>query len=246
MADSAHGIYVGRVWHSRRQPAHRFDYRLFMLWLDLDELDALQGLRPWLGLERWALASIRRTDHLPGQAGSWRQAAEAQARQLGCDLPIQRIRVLCHARYLGCYFSPVNFYYLYGDDDAQPHSLLAEVSNTPWLQRHCYLVPIQPEPVWRDKSFHVSPFMPLAMRYRWQVGVPGEQLQLQLANYQQEQQQFAAGLQLHYQPLTRTNLKRLLLRTPAMTLKIIGGIYWQALRLWWRGARFYPYSPPAR
>ena len=179
--DSPHGIYAGRVWHARRQPVHRFDYALFMLWLDLDQLDALQGFGPWLGLERWALASIRRADHLPGQSGSWREAAEAQARQLGCSLPIKRIRALCHARYLGCYFSPVNFYYLYGDDDAQPHSLLAEVSNTPWLQRHCYLVPISPEPVWGDKSFHVSPFMPLAMRYRWQIGIPGEQLQLRLA-----------------------------------------------------------------
>lgn len=236
--EQTHAIYRGRVWHARAQPAHSFSYELFMLFIDLDQLEQLKGLRPWLGLEQRAIASLKRSDHLRHRPGSWREAAEQEARALGCTQPIHRIRVLCNARYLGFYFSPVNFYYLYGEDDQQPHSLMAEVSNTPWLERHRYLVPITGDTVESAKAFHVSPFMPLEMRYRWQIGVPGERLRLVLANWR-EQQEFEAGIDLQRLPLTASNLKGLLLRTPAMTMKIVWGIYWQAMRLWWRGARFH-------
>lgn len=209
-----------------------------MLFLDLDELEQLNQFGVWIGWQKRAIAAILRSDHLPHRQGTWRQAVVAEAEAFGCSQPITRVRVLCHARYLGCYFSPVNFYYLYGDNDDRPHSLLAEVSNTPWLERHRYLVTISEGVVEQPKAFHVSPFMPLDMTYRWQIGVPAERLQLKLANWR-EQQEFEAGLDLQRQPLTATNLKRLLLRTPVMTVKIVWGIYWQAMRLWLRGAKYH-------
>ena len=96
--EQTHAIYRGRVWHARAQPAHSFSYELFMLFIDLDQLEQLKGLRPWLGLEQRAIASLKRSDHLRHRPGSWREAAEQEARALGCTQPIHRIRLLCNAR----------------------------------------------------------------------------------------------------------------------------------------------------
>ena len=240
---AGHAVYQGEVGHLRLSPRqHGFSYNLAQYWLDCSMLDDKSLAAHGICCERFGALSYRRRDYLPGDTDLFR-AVCARVAQLGGSVVPAKVFVLTPLANWGLYFSPLTLYYCY-DEQGDFCYLLAEVSNTPWNERHYYLQTLSSEQqqYQHQKAFHVSPFMPLAMRYRWQIGIPGEQLQLRLANYQQEQQQFEAGLQLHYQPLNRTNLKRLLLRTPAMTLKIIAGIYWQALRLWWRGARFYPYS----
>lgn len=172
-------VYVGWVTHRRRSPVeHRFRYPTAMLLLDLDELPgALEGHRHW-GVERRALFAFRRRDHhgdpaVPLAEALRRTAAEATGRWAGGP-----VRLLCQPRTLGRSFNPVTFAYLH-DADRQLDAVVAEVTNTPWGERHAYVLdaraaadPERPATT-LDKAFHVSPFMGMDHRYRWTTTVPG-------------------------------------------------------------------------
>lgn len=224
------GLWQGAVRHRRFAPrAHAFSYSLFMLGLDLDELPGLQ-LGPWLGVERAGLLSFRRADYLRGTTGSLKQAVWDKVGALGGEEGSDRVLLLGNVRCLGFYFSPVNFYFCYQGSDAR--YLLAEVSNTPWNERHYYLLDLAAL-VPHDKDFHVSPFMALAMRYHWRIRPPREETLIHIESHPQsgDPKLFDATLALARSPLSRHGLCALLLRWPWMTLRVLLGIYWQALRL---------------
>ncbi|SHH77711.1 DUF1365 domain-containing protein [Ferrimonas marina] len=222
-------LCVGTVAHQRWvEPAHRFEYPLHMYWLDLDEQAQWQPLwRPWC---RW-----RREDYL-GE-GPLKPAVLARMSELAGTALDGQVFQLAQVRTFGLYFSPVNFYLLRQGN--QFTYLLAEVSNTPWNERHTYLVPLD-GPAEHDKVFHVSPFMPLAMRYRWQVRIAPDRIAIQIRCLQ-ESRAFEANLSLTPEPLNRAALNRVTRRSPVMTFKIVWGIYWHALKLLWKRARFYPH-----
>jgi uncharacterized protein len=224
------GLWQGAVRHRRFAPrAHAFSYSLFMLGLDLDELPGLQ-LGPWLGVERAGLLSFHRTDYLRGTTGSLKQAVWDKVAALGGEEGRDRVLLLGNVRCLGFYFSPVNFYFCYQGREAR--YLLAEVSNTPWNERHYYLLDLAAL-VPHDKDFHVSPFMALAMRYHWRIRPPREETLIHIESHPQsgDPKLFDATLALARSPLSRQGLCALLLRWPWMTLRVLLGIYWQALRL---------------
>lgn len=230
-------LYVGYVRHRRFSPVqHSFDYRIFMPLIDLDELAQLPALG--IALERFAAASFYRGDYLGG--GDIKTKAQERIAELTGEKPDGRVLLLCQLRYLGCYFNPVNFYYLYNADD-ELRWLLAEVRNTPWNERHTYAVkPDGTLPV--DKIFHVSPFNPMDMTYRWRLSAPAERLRVHIENHRTHRE-FDATLLLYRQPLTRATLRQQLWRLPLMTVKTAGAIYWQALKLWLKRAPIY--SHPA-
>lgn len=252
-----HRLCSGRVWHVRKQPfRHAFDYRVHMLELDLDDLErAFAGNRLW-SLDRRNLGSFRRRDHLDGAADLAGSARTAVAERLGFR-PAGPVHLISHPRYLGYAFNPVTFYLFHApgvaaaDSSRASHGLdaiLLEVSNTPWNDRHLYALDCRgrsgPWNFELDKAFHVSPFLPMDMHYRFRFELDAERFRVTKENLQGGESVFVARMELDREPLTAAGLSGALRGFPPMTLRVIGAIYWQALRLWLRGARYHP--RPAR
>lgn len=187
-------IYEGWVRHRRFVPvSHHFNYRLFMMYLDLAELPHVFS-KHWLWSSRGPqVAWFRRADHL----GPADQPLDECVRQLVhqqtgiiCDGPI---RLLTQLRYCGFAMNPVSYFYCFDSSGTQLVAVVAEVNNTPWGEQHCYVIPAPcrpetgaPQVVWNAKVFHVSPFMPLNMRYRWHLTVPSRSLNIHLENHSQQ------------------------------------------------------------
>lgn len=249
-------IYTGWVRHRRHAPAaHAFRYRLFMLYIDLKELPGLFD-RFWLwSARRPALAWFRRRDYLDGESGfSLDGSVRALVRrEKGIELR-GPIRLLTHMRYFGHCFNPVSFYYCFDEQDRRIEAVVAEITNTPWGERHAYVLPVTSEASrggalrFRfDKTFHVSPFMPMDMSYDWRMGAPGAHLGIHMENWRDGARTFDATLNLERKPITSASLARALLRFPLMTVQVVAAIHWQALRLWIKRAPFFthPDKQPA-
>ncbi|MBD2859199.1 DUF1365 domain-containing protein [Spongiibacter sp. KMU-158] len=231
------GVYRGRIRHRRYSPKpHAFSYPLYMLALDLDELEQLQAqgqkrIGRWLGINCWAPIAVHREDYLRGCQGSLKKALQAKVAELGGDrAQVERVVLVCQPRCFGLYFSPINLFFCYDAND-QAVYMVAEVSNTPWNERHYYLVHLATQhTALTDKAFHVSPFMPMDMQYHWQVTPPAERLRINIENRNTERV-FDATLAMRRSELTAKALRGVLLSHPNMVLSMLKGIYWQALRL---------------
>jgi DUF1365 family protein len=257
-------IYEGWVRHRRYSPAqHRFTYPLFMLYLDLDEIDDVFSVSRFWSAERFNWASFRRADYFDPATPDLKQAVIKRV----CDNSdlepgqIKSVRILTHVRYLGYVFNPVSVYYLF-DDSEQLLAVMPEITNTPWKERHTYVLmanaqtrdpkpeqtPYFPSRIHRHyreyrlrKAFHVSPFLPMAMDYRWVFGLPEPTLRIHLENHKDEHKVFDATLVMHAEPVTAQALRRALIRFPAMTVKVATGIHWHALKLWLKKVPFIPH-----
>lgn len=248
-------IYEGTVRHRRFWPvANEFCYRLFFLYLDLAELpEVFQGCRFW-SADRVNLAFWRRRDHIGDPRVPLDQAVRDLVEAQTGQRPRGPIRLLTHLRYFGFCFNPASFYYCYDADARRVETNVLEVHNTPWLEEHCYVLPIShnehPHPSWRQyqvvKSFHVSPFMPMAIRYDLRLREPGENLAVHFRNFYQGQRIFDATLSLSRRELKPEVLDGMLWRYPPLSLKVVSLIYWQAWRLWSKGAPFYPHPQRSR
>jgi DUF1365 family protein len=153
------------------------------------------------------------------------------------------IYLLANLRYFGFNMNPIACYYCFSADESRLEFLVAEVNNTPWNERHSYVLPGPQQGRWLrtefDKQLHVSPFNPMDMRYLWRSSTPDQRLVLHLANTEQGRRVFDASLSLSARPMTATNLNRTLWRYPLMTARIALAIYWQALRLFVKGVPFH-------
>ncbi|GGX61026.1 DUF1365 domain-containing protein [Saccharospirillum salsuginis] len=248
-------LYQGWVRHRRYAPkTHHFRYPIFMLYLDLDEIDAVFRQSRWWSLERFNWASFRRRDFFAPEAGDLKQAVIGHLcrhSELNPD-EIASVRLLTHVRYLGYIFNPVSVYYAFDRDD-RLLAIMPEVTNTPWKDRFQYVLLADPNRggeaptrVHRrhlefrpNKAFHVSPFLPMNMQYRWVFSEPADEVRVHLENHSDGHRQFDATLVMAAEPVTARTLNRALIRFPAMTVKVTTGIYWQALKLWWKGVPFY-------
>ena len=233
-------IYEGRVRHTRKKPVtHQFNYRLFMMYLDLDELPTLFRGRWFWSASRSALAQFRRIDHLgPSNqplAGVIRSLVE---RETG-KRPLGPIRLLTNLSYFGYCFNPVSFYYCFAEDGETLEYIVSEVNNTPWGERDTYVLDCQNNGVtdssWRfkpKKKMHVSPFMPMEIEYDWVLSAPANRLSVFMANSKDGQRFFDTAMILNRKRISSWSLARVLLRFPLMTSKIVFAIHWEALRLW--------------
>ena len=243
---NAHALCAGRVWHVRTQPfRHGFDYAVHMLLLDLDALaSAFDGHRFW-SLDARNLGSFRRTDHLGGPRDLAGRVRGLVDERLGFR-PSGAVKLLAQPRYFGFTFNPVTFHLCFEPGGDALEAILLEVSNTPWNERHVYALDCRGQrgPWHFDvaKEFHVSPFMPMDMRYRFRFRLDGNVMEVVKQNFSGDELAFAARMALSAEPLSHAALTRALLGWP-MTLKVVAAIYWQALRLWLRGARYHTHVP---
>jgi len=229
-------LYNGWVRHRRFAPrAHAFRYRLFMAYLDLTELDHVFRGRWFWSTRQPALAWFRRADYLGDPSVPLDQAVRDCVELDTGVRPGGPIRLLTHLRYFGHGFNPVSFYYCFDPADTRVETIVAEITNTPWAERHAYVLSARGEPPLRfrfSKEFHVSPFMSMDIQHDWRFSAPGKTLTVHMDNCQGGDKIFDATLAFERRALNGATLAWALLRFPAMSLQVVVGIYWQALRLW--------------
>ena len=242
-------LYVGHVRHARRRPVeHVLRWPLYMLYLDLAELP--QAARPWPLLStRPALLWFRRADHSGDPARSLAEAIRALVHERLGFTPTGTVRLLTHPRTFGLAFNPVSFFYCFAADGVTLEAIVAEINNTPWNQRHCYVFDARGGALTFEvpKVFHISPFLGMDLTHRFRFAVPGERLGVGVENLGPDGAGFTAGLAMERRPLTGRALLGALVTHPFMTLSVLAGIYGHALMLWLRRVPYHrhPDDPKA-
>lgn len=246
-------LYTGRLRHRRHAPqAHAFSYAVYMLYLDLAELDQVFRGRWFWSTRRPALAWLRRADYLGDPALPLDEAVRRRVQRETGQRPQGPIRMLTNLRNFCHCFNPVTFYYCFSAEGLRTEYIVAEITNTPWRERHSYVLRTTAAAADAGvhqfefaKDFHVSPFMPMQQRYRWRFGTPGRRLAVHMDNLQEGVPVFDATLVLQRRSIDGASLAGALCRWPASTLRVLLAIYWQALRLKLRRVPFHPHPRSA-
>lgn len=240
-------IYTGWVRHRRFRPRpHHFRYPLAMVQLDLDRLSEHFAQSRWWSLERFNLIGFRRSDYLDAPGDNLDQAVRNYVAAETGKRPVGPVQIYTQPRIWGLAFNPVTFYWCY-DADGNLETIVTEVNNTPWNERYAYVLPVANSNSGRrdtlrfefDKKFHVSPFMPMALQYRWQFSFKESQTTIHMTLFDGENRHFDATFLADAKPLTKKAMRRLPWRYPAQCLRVLAAIYWQAFRLWLKGIPFY-------
>ena len=247
-------IYEGSITHNRMTPAkNEFNYKLFLVYLDLAEIETVFKRRWLWSTDRASLCRFRRSDHFGDPKLSLDKTVRNKVENELGRRPKGPIRMLTHLRYFGYYFNPISIYYCFDETGSRLDVVVGEVSNTPWGEKHVYVLPVGDECEGNDvskkrllkfsnkKCFHVSPFMKMDLEYYWQMTVPAKNLFVQIEVKNQKETLLDVELELQRKAINGWTLANLLLKYPWMTGKVIGLIYYQAFRLWLKKV---PYVPP--
>lgn len=260
MSQFASALYTGTLRHRRFSPKqHAFEYTVFMMYLDTREIEQVFSLSPFWSLSRFAPAQFKRSDFhinkrlpLPPKDNEIQGLDDAVRATVLDQTGIQLtgpIRMLVNLRYWGFNMNPISTYYCFDESGENVIAILAEVNNTPWNERHAYVLTSeqfsQKQQVQFTKQFHVSPFNPINMNYHWYSTTPSKTLALHLENWQTHEKIMDATLTLAREEISSASLNKILIRFPWMTVKVVSAIYWQALKLWWKGVPLFNHPSKA-
>lgn len=246
---SASAVYEGWVRHRRFEPIeHSFRYRLFLMYLDLDELPGVLDPFPLFSARRPAPARFRRSDYMGDPERPLAECARDAVETETGSRPAGPVRLLANLRCLGHVFNPVSLYYCFEEDGERVEAVVADVNNIPWGERHPYVLARGPRRGTvlsdeLDKTLHVSPLMGMDQTYDFRASEPAERLSVHIESrpVDSEDKAFDATLSLRRHELSRARLAGMLARYPAMSLQVVAKIYAQSLRLKLKGARYFPH-----
>jgi hypothetical protein len=219
---------------------------MFQVYLNTADIGTTLGRFWFCSVNRFNWLSFRRSDYFGDPDTGLDDAVRRHAEQhLGAPSK-GPIYLLTHLRYFGHAMNPVSFYYGFDEDNETLRWILAEITNTPWGERFSYFLPVDGGETRSEihtfdfpKRFHVSPFLPMALDYRWRFSAPGGRLGVFMEVFSQKEKQFDATLTLTRQELTSGAMIGNMLRFPAQSLKVAVGIYWHALLLWLKRVPFH-------
>lgn len=243
-------IYAGHVLHVRSRPKkHSLRYSVFSLLIDLDEIEELNERMRLFGYNKGALYSVHDADHGNGRKGDLRNWVHDRLSAAGLEGDGWKIRMLCYPRIFGYVFNPLTVYFCYRAEGGLA-AVLYEVCNT-FNERHTYVIPVEGETAGEilrhrcAKEMYVSPFMPMNCEYNFRISPPDENVAINISESDPDGPLLFASFSGARRPLSDTGLLIMLLKYPLMTLKVMGGIHWEALKLWWKGVPVYRHKPAA-
>ena len=232
-------IYAGTVAHHRSVGRrHSFKYSLFMLYLDIRDVDDPTHSWPLISRGAFSFISVVASDYLAASGGqSLRERLRRVVRERTGEDWDGEGYLLAHPRYFGFIMNPLALYYLF-DSAGNPRFVVGEITNTPWGERHCYVFDFNGLVAGAVKSFdfqkvfHVSPFLPMNMSYVWRLAFPGQSVSVSILNQTAGKTDFSASLALSHRELSAWGVLSCAMRMPLMTFQVMLGIYWHAFILY--------------
>ncbi|KPH62463.1 chromosome partitioning protein ParA [Pseudoalteromonas porphyrae] len=237
-------VYIGDIKHRRfAVKSHYFKHPIYMMWVDLIDPESLNNIHKGLGTKGFKALKFNQADYLNQDENIHETISDRAFKkiaELGVSDIFENVYMLGQLRCFGLYFSPVNFFFYQSKSGDFTH-MVAEVSNTPWNERHYYLVPIEKKVNFK-KVFSVSPFMDLDMNYHWNTRFKNDNAMIHIENKKDGTVLFDATLRLKRQSLNNESVSALLKQFPAMTWSIFKGIYVHAFKLFCKRVPFIGHS----
>ena len=258
MSESGLKLFKGTVTHTRTSPiAHQFQYSFFQIWLDVERPELIDNISPFWSSKKHNLVRFNRHHYLPNNDNKTQSLHQSICKKIQQQTNKHfqgKAYLLANLSYWGYCYNPVSFYFCY-NPNGKLEFILSEIHNTPWGERFTYVHDISSSvnktssqrenkandklQFKFDKQFHVSPFMPMDLQYDWQFQTAKNKILISMNLHQKEQSIFNATLNLQGEELSSYQANKLPFNYPFMCFKVLFSIYWNALRLWFKGVTFF-------